>query len=164
MKLNNGRGWESTKQSQGRTYNPEPNPDQSARAMHSVAPQGGRPGRDARAGISSERLNQAQPPTPGSPAQPGAAVLGKNARDRTSGYGGGNLPKRTSGLAGQVDVGGTPTASTQAQFQTSQANLNSAQARQTPATGALQSSQRAPPQQQEQSSSWVKKLFACCGM
>jgi casein kinase 1 len=118
-----------------------------------------------RAGISADRLNAAQPPPPGSPAKPGVAAMGKSARDRTSGAAGGNLPKRGSGLAGQLDMN-TPPASTQAQFQNSNANLVNQQARTSPATGALQSNQGRPSQQQEQQNQgFMQKVMKvlCCG-
>jgi casein kinase 1 len=91
--------------------------------------------------------------------------MGKSARDRTSAGGGGVLPKRSSGLAGQLDVV-TPAASTQAQFQNSSANLAGNQARQSAAAGALQSHQGKPqPQQQEPQPTFFQKIMnaLCCG-
>lgn len=169
MKLNGGHGWEAVKNhpSNLHLHNVNPPADASARALHGNSAirgqEGQRPSRD-RAAISTDRLNAAQPPPPGSPAKPGVAALGKSARDRTSGAAGGNLPKRGSGLAGQLDVN-TPPASTQAQFQNSNANLVGQQPRTSPATGALQSSQgRAPPQQEAHPGFFQKIAKAlCCG-
>jgi casein kinase 1 len=167
MKLNGGRGWDAVKAhpSAHHLHNPNAPPDSSARAMHGTAGVRGtdaRPSRD-RAAISADRLNAAQPPPPGSPVKPGVAALGKSARDRTSAAGGGNLPKRSSGLAaGQMDMV-TPTASTQAQFQTSNANLVASQQRPSPAAGALQNNQGRP--QQEPQPGFFQKLMKvfCCG-
>lgn len=114
MKLNGGRGWEAVKQhpSQHHLHQPSAIPNVSNQALH-----GGQQGRGAtRAGVTADRLNAAQPPPP-SPAKPG---VGKS-RDRPNAAGG--VPvKRQSGAAGGLDVA-TPTASTQAQFQNSNANL-----------------------------------------
>jgi casein kinase 1 len=159
MKLNGGRGWEAVKShpSAHHLHNPNAPQDASARALHGAAGArgDGRPSRGA--AVSQDRLNAAQPPTPGSPAKPGAAAVGKHPRDRTSA--GNNLPKRSSALAsGQME---TPTASTQAQFQSSNANLTSS--RPSPAAGALQSNQR--PQQQEPQQGFMAKIMKtlCCG-
>ncbi|RMZ87113.1 hypothetical protein DV736_g5661, partial [Chaetothyriales sp. CBS 134916] len=138
MKLNGGRGWEAVKShpSQHPLHNAIAPADSSQRALHgTTGVRDGRPSRD-RAVISADRLNAAQPSTPVSPAKPGAAALGKNPRDRTSAAGN-NLPKRSSGLAGQLDAN-TPTASTQAQFQNSNANLAQIEClRDGPAGGSL---------------------------
>ncbi|KAL9108635.1 MAG: hypothetical protein Q9227_006581 [Pyrenula ochraceoflavens] len=120
MKLNGGRGWEAVKAhpSQHHLHQPNAAPNSSARELH------GQPRGDPRrgAGVTADRLNAAQPPPP-SPGKPG--VVGKTSRDRQNAPGSG-LPvnKRSSGLAGgqALDVV-TPTASTQAQFQNSNANL-----------------------------------------
>lgn len=161
MKLNGGRGWEAAKQSSRLLHNPEPNPNPSAQAVNNVPPQGGR-SRDPRgtAEISKERLNAAHPPTPGSPAQPNPAA--QKHRERTSGYGGN---KRTSGLAGPNELGGTPTASTQAAFRSSDGNLVGNHHKSSQAHNAMQTTPKPSQQQQpqEQSTSWVKKMFACCG-
>ena len=170
MKLNGGRGWEAVKahSSAHHLHNTNPPADASARALHGApgVRTETRPSRE-RAAISAERLNAAQPPPPGSPVKPGAAALGKNARDRSSVPGGGNLPKRSSGLAGQMDVV-TPAASTQAQFQNSNANLVGQTSRPSPATGALQGSQGRMQQSQHQDPepSVFQKLMKalCCGM
>lgn len=169
MKLNGGRGWEAVKNhpSNLHLHNVNPPANESARALHGNSAvrgqEGTRPSRD-RAAIPTDRLNAAQPPPPGSPAKPGVAALGKSARDRTSGAAGGNLPKRGSGLAGQLDMN-TPPASTQAQFQNSNANLVAGQQRTSPATGALQNSQGRPTPQQDQQPGFFQKLAKvfCCG-
>ena len=172
MKLNGGRGWEAIKAHPSAHHlgNVNAPADASARALHGASAirgnDGNRPSRE-RAGISADRLNAAQPPPPGtSPAKPGMAAMGKNARDRTSAAGGGmNLPKRSSGLAGQQDM--TPTASMQAQHQNSNANLVSGSSRPSPAAGALQNNQGRTQQhqQQEEKPSFVQKIMKalCCG-
>ncbi|EHY55648.1 Palmitoylated plasma membrane-bound casein kinase, variant 2 [Exophiala dermatitidis] len=170
MKLNGGRGWEAMKAhpSAHALHNINGPPDASARALHGASAvrgqEGQRPSRE-RGAISSDRLNAAQPPPPGSPAKPGVAAMGKNARDRTNGVAGGNLPKRSSQLAGQLDMN-TPPASTQAQFQNSNANLVGQQPKISPATGALQNNQGRPNQQQEQHPGFFQKMMKvlCCGM
>lgn len=171
MKLNGGRGWEALKAhpSAHHLHNLNPQADASNRALHGVpgvrGAEAGRPSRD-RGPISADRLNAAQPPPPGSPSKPGVAALGKAARDRTSGAAGGNLPKRSSGLAGQIDIH-TPTASSQAQFQNSNANLvGGPLPRASPAAGALQNNQARTPQQPEPQPSFFQKLMKalCCGM
>jgi casein kinase 1 len=59
----------------------------------------------------------------------------------------------------------TPPASTQAQFQNSNANLVNQQARTSPATGALQNSQSRPAQQEQQQQGFFQKMMKalCCG-
>jgi casein kinase 1 len=169
MKLNGGRGWEAVKSHPSAHHLHAANapPEASARALRDAPGVRGADGRsprpDARGAISADRLNAAQPPPPGSPAKPGVAALGKSARDRTSAGGGGALPKRSSGLAGQMDVA-IPSASAQAQFQNSNANLAGNQTRPSPAAGALQSNQR-PQQQQEPQPSFMQKIMNafCCG-
>ena len=171
MKLNGGRGWEAVKSHPSAHHlghQANVPPEASARALRDAPGARGSDGRpirpDARAAISADRLNAAQPPPPGSPAKPGVAAMGKSARDRTSAGGGGALPKRSSGLAGQLDVV-TPAASTQAQFQNSNANLTANQTRQSAAAGALQSHQGRPQQQQEPQPTFFQKLknALCCG-
>ena len=68
-------------------------------------------------GVTAARLNAAQPPPP-SPAKPG---VGKT-RERLGASGAAPL-KRQSGAVGALNDIATPTASTQAQFQNSNANL-----------------------------------------
>ncbi|KAI1913901.1 Palmitoylated plasma membrane-bound casein kinase [Ophidiomyces ophidiicola] len=115
MKLNGGRGWEASKSypSQHHLHTGNALPNSSAREIHGAsAARGPHP---QRPGITADRLNAAQPPPP-SPAKPGA---GKQARERPSASG---VPqvKRQNGAAGAFDTTG---ASTQAQFQNSNANL-----------------------------------------
>jgi casein kinase 1 len=171
MKLNGGRGWES-KSSAAANHHHGVNvaPEASNRALvgaPGVRGVDGRPSKsDARGAISADRLNAAQPPPPGSPAKPGQAALGKTPRDRGNVSGAGaNLPKRSSGLAGQLNAA-TPSASMQAQMQTSNLDLASPN-RPSPATGALQSSQARLPngQQQEPQPTFFQKLMKalCCG-
>jgi hypothetical protein len=171
MKLNGGRGWES-KSSSAANHHHGANvaPEASNRALvgaPGVRGADGRPSKsDVRAAISADRLNAAQPPPPGSPAKPGQAALGKTSRDRgnVSGAGATNLPKRSSGLVAQINA--TPSASMQAQIQTSNLDLASP-ARPSPAAGALQSSQgrAANGLQQEQHPTFMQKLMKtlCCG-
>jgi casein kinase 1 len=172
MKLNGGRGWEVIKSHPSAHHlghQANAPPEASARALRDAPGARGSDGRpmrpDARGAISADRLNAAQPPPPGSPAKPGVAAMGKNARDRTSAGGGGALPKRSSGLAGQLDVV-TPAASTQAQFQNSNANLAANHTKQSAAAGALQGHQGRPQQQQQEpQQTFVQKLMnaLCCG-
>ncbi|EEA27828.1 Palmitoylated plasma membrane-bound casein kinase [Talaromyces marneffei ATCC 18224] len=110
MKLNNGRGWEyKPYASQHHPHAGGQMQNASARDLHSTQAR-----QPARPGITADRLNAAQPPPP-SPAKPG---VGKT-RDRQSGSGG-LQGKRQSALGQEIS---TPTASTQAQFQNSNANL-----------------------------------------
>ena len=162
MKLNGGRGWEAVKAhpSAHHLHNPNPPPEASARALHNAPgtrDQAGRPSRE-RAAISSDRLNAAQPPPPGTPAKPGVAALSKNQINRTSA---GGIPKRTSGLQNQVDVN---SPSTSQQLGGSNANLGPSQSRQSPAAANLQSNQGRPQQQQEQQPTFMQKLMKalCC--
>jgi len=165
MKLNNGRGWEAMKAhpSALHLHNPNAPAEASARATHNapgVRSPDVRPSRD-RAGISTERLNAAQPPPPGSPAKPGVAALSKNPVNRTSA---GGIPKRSSGLQNQVDMD-TPATSSQ-QYKSSNANLTQGQSRTSPAAGALQSNQgRSQGQsEQQQQPGFMQKVMKvlCC--
>jgi casein kinase 1 len=172
MKLNGGRGWESKSSATGNHHHGiNAAPDASNRALVGVPGARGLDGRpsksDARAAISADRLNAAQPPPPGTPAKPGQAALGKTSRDRGNVSGAGaNLPKRSSGLAAQLNAN-TPSASMQAQMQTSNLDLVSP-SRPSPATGALRSSQGGPAvngQAQEAPPTFMQKLtkIFCCG-
>lgn len=167
MKLNGGRGWEAVKHHPSQHHLHANNvPNSSARELHgaSAAAVRGAP----RGTVTADRLNAAQPPPP-SPAKPG--VVGKT-RDRQNVPGG--LPtKRQSGQAGglsqTLDMV-TPTASTQAQFQNSNANLPG-QRLTSPAGQALAGNQqaandrRAGQQQQESQPGFFQKLMKalCCG-
>ena len=154
MKLHGGRGWEAVKAhpSQHHLHQPNAAPNASNRELHGVNAQRGTP----RPGVTADRLNAAQPPPP-SPAKPG---VGKT-RERQSASG---VPqaKRQSGAAGALDVG-TPTASTQAQFQNSSANLP--QHRMSQTNQNLVSSQQQSRGQQEQQPTFMQKLMKalCCG-
>ena len=157
MKLNGGRGWEAVKShaSQQHLHHPNNVPNASARELHGAAGARGpvRPG-----GVTADRLNAAQPPPP-SPAKPGAG----KTRDRPNASGG-PIAKRQSGTAGGLDVV-TPTASTQAQFQNSTANLQGH--RPSPANQALSSQQNQQQNRpnQEQPRSFGQKMMKilCCG-
>lgn len=171
MKLNGGRGWESKGSAANHHHAINAAPEASNRALvgaPGVRGADGRPSKsDTRGAISADRLNAAQPPPPGSPAKPGQAALGKTSRDRgnVSGAGAANLPKRSSGLATQINAT-TPSVSMQAQMQTSNLDLVSP-VRPSPAAGALQSSQgrAANGQQQEPQPTFFQKLMKtlCCG-
>ena len=167
MKLNGGRGWEAVKQhpSQHHLHAANNHPNSSARELHGASAAAVRGA--SRPNVTADRLNAAQPPPP-SPAKPG--VAGK-ARDRQNVPGGLPASKRQSGAAGglsqPLDVV-TPTASTQAQFQNSNANL--AAQRPSPANQALVGSQQAGAQrmgqqQQEAPEGIFAKLgrMLCCG-
>ena len=112
MMLNNGKGWEATKHHPQhlQAANAVPNPTQRAIGGGANTPRG--PGTPGAPPMNSGHV------VPQSPAKPGVS---KAPRDR-QGVIGGLPPKRGSAaLGGLNDV--TPTASTQAQFQSSTANL-----------------------------------------
>lgn len=114
MKLNNGKGWEAQKQHPTHLHAPNGMLNPSARVLAGGpdTPRG-----PQTPGIARDRLNAPQPPAP-SPAKPG---VGKT-RERPGASG--VVPqKRQSGAAGGLTEVVTPTASTQAQFQSSTANL-----------------------------------------
>ncbi|TVY91892.1 Casein kinase I-like protein [Lachnellula willkommii] len=115
MKLNNGKGWEAMKQhpSHNMLHHPNAVPGASQRELHGTT----RAGNSTPGGLTTARLNAAQPPPP-SPIKPG---MGKT-RDRPNAQGG-LVPKRSSGAAGGLQDVATPTGSTQAQFQNSSNNL-----------------------------------------
>ncbi|ERF76140.1 Casein kinase I [Endocarpon pusillum Z07020] len=171
MKLNGGRGWESKSSGAGNHHHAvNAAPEASNRALvgaPGVRGVDGRPSKsDVRGAISADRLNAAQPPPPGSPAKPGQAALGKTSRDRGNVSGAGaNLPKRSSGLAVQINAT-TPSTSMQAQMQTSNLDLASP-SRPSPAAGALQNSQgrAVNGQQQEAQPTFFQKFMKtlCCG-
>lgn len=145
MKLNGGRGWEMKSSVSNHHHPANAAPDASNRALvgaPGVRGADGRPSKsDIRGAISPDRLNAAQPPTPGSPAKPGQAAMVKSPRDRGNVSGGATaLPKRTSGLAGAINVTATSTTSMQAQLKSSNVDLSS-QPRASPGLGALNSSQ-----------------------
>lgn len=157
MKLNGGKGWENMKQ----------HPSQLLHAANAVPnaastrPLGGGADtpRGPQSGLTPARLNAAQPLPPG-PAKPGVGKM----RDRP-GVSGGALPKRQSGVAGGLADVGTPTASTQAQFVSSTANLPQRMSQLNPAM-----SQQTPTQQNsrqqgtEQPPTTLQKIMKvlCC--
>lgn len=148
MKLNNGRGWEHHKSYSQHHLQHNQFPNSSARELHAVQLRSGQ-----RPGVTADRLNAAQPPPP-SPAKPGAG----RTRERPN-VSGGMPPKRQSG---GLDAA-TPAASTQAQFQNSNANL--------PHTGLGGSaannerSQGAPAAHSQPQPSFGQKMMKalCCG-
>ena len=159
MKLNNGKGWEALKHhpSQHLHAANQP-PNSSARALGGGTDTPKGPGTP---GVNALRLNAAQP-LPPSPAKPG---VGKT-RERP-GVSGAGLPKRQSGAAGGLtaDVA-TPTASTQAQFQSSTAHLpNNRMSTANPginqATNGIQNTRRTADQKPTIMQKILKVL--CCG-
>lgn len=157
MKLNGGKGWENMKQ----------HPSQLLHAANAVPnaastrPLGGGADtpRGPQSGLTPARLNAAQPLPPG-PAKPGVGKM----RDRP-GVSGGALLKRQSGVAGGLTDVGTPTASTQAHFASSTANLpqrmsqlNPAMSQQTP----TQQNTRQPATEQEPTTLQKIMKILCC--
>lgn len=166
MKLNGGRGWESKSSSAANHHHAiAPPPEASNRALIGVPGTRGADGRpskstDARGAIPADRLNQPQPPPPGSPAKPGQV-----SRDRGNVSGAGAQPKRSSGLVAQMNAT-TPSASMNVQMPNSNLDLASP-VRPSLATGALQNSQvrGANGQQPEPQPTFVQKMMKalCCG-
>jgi casein kinase 1 len=152
MKLNNGRGWEYKAYSSGHHgHGAGQVPNSSARELH------GAPARTPqRPGITADRLNATQPPPP-SPVKPGPG----KTRDRGN-VPGGQLPKRQNGPNGGVE-NLTPAASTQAQFQNSNANLPRHTSPGNPVVGHPQIS--ALDGSNEPQPSGIQKFFLalCCG-
>ncbi|KAL8656846.1 MAG: hypothetical protein Q9226_002518 [Calogaya cf. arnoldii] len=157
MKLNGGKGWENMKQ----------HPSQLLHAANAVPnaastrPLGGGADtpRGPQSGLTPARLNAAQPLPPG-PAKPGVGKL----RDRP-GVSGGALPKRQSGVAGGLTDVGTTSASNQAQFTSSTANLpqrmsqlNPAMSQQTP---TQQNSRQQPAEQEPTTLQRIMKILCC---
>lgn len=152
MKLNNGRGWEyksySSQQHHGNAV-----PNSSARDLHGAPVRG-----TQRPGVTADRLNAAQPPPP-SPAKPGAG----KTRERPS-VSGAPQAKRQSGPAGGLEAT-TPTASTQAQFQNSNANLPGRLGSPGNQAASPQQPQAAPANNEPQPTFFQKIMKAlCCGM
>lgn len=117
MKLNNGKGWEAMKQHPSHhLHAANAVPNSSARAL------GGGPdtarGGPPTPGVTAARLNAAQPPPP-SPAKVG---VGKT-RERLGASGAAQLKRQSGAVVGGLSDIATPTASTQAQFQSSTAHL-----------------------------------------
>jgi casein kinase 1 len=114
MKINNGKGWEAMKQHPSQLLQAHHQPQNaSQRALGGGAETPRGPGTP---GITSQRLNAPHPPAP-NPTKPGVGKI----REQRDGRGPTPL-KRQSAAGGLQDIT-TPTASTQAQFQTSNANL-----------------------------------------
>jgi len=156
MKLNNGKGWEAMKQhpSQHHLHAANAVPNSSARALAGDNTQRG----PTTPGLTHTRLNAAQPPPP-SPAKPG---VGKTReRPNASGV---QPQKRQSGVAGGLADVVTPTASTQAQFQTSTANLPQRMTQANPAI-AQQPAMQTSRQASEPKLTVVQKIMKvlCCG-
>jgi casein kinase 1 len=159
MKLNNGKGWEAMKQhpSQHHLHAANAVPNSSARALGGGmdTPRGTKV-----PGVTADRLNAAQPPPP-SPAKPG---VGKT-RDRLGASGAVPI-KRQSGAAGGLTDVVTPTASTQAQFQSSTANLGNRMSTVNQGLSPQVAAQPMPRQQtSEQKPTFFQKLMKtlCCG-
>ncbi|MCJ1375217.1 casein kinase I [Loxospora ochrophaea] len=156
MKLNNGKGWEAMKQhpSQQHLHAANAMPNASARALPGDTPRG------PQTPITAARLNGPQPPPP-HPAKPG---VGKT-RDRPGATGATQL-KRQSGAAGGLTDIVTPTASTQAQFQSSTANLPHRMSQATPGMSPQAvTHQTSKPQNSEPQPSAFQKFMKilCCG-
>ena len=158
MKLNNGKGWEAMKQHPSQhLHAANAVPNASARALGGGADTPRGPGTPA---VTAARLNAAQP-LPPSPAKPGAG----KTRDRP-GASGSALPKRQSGAAGGLTDMGTPTASAQAQFQSSTANLPQRMSQLNPNSNQQATSQQNARQQNaEPEPSTFQKILKtlCCG-
>ncbi|KAJ5670304.1 Casein kinase I [Penicillium maclennaniae] len=145
MKLNNGRGWDYKSYSSGREL---PHQTSTGRDLH-----GSQLRSSQRPGVTADRLNAAQPPPP-SPAKAGAG----KTRDRPSGSGG-MPPKRQSGGLEAT----TPTASTQAQFQNSNAHLPGRMG--SPGNPAMSSQQVGGQASNEPQPTFAQKVMKalCCG-
>lgn len=156
MKLNNGKGWEAMKHNPSQYLTAAHHaPNSSAKAL---APGQGTQRGPPTPGINNERLNAPQPPPP----SPGKPVVGKT-RERLGGSAGAP-PKRQSGVGGPGDAA-TPTVSTQAQFQTSTANLPHRMSQGPGATLGQQATQQSARQQMsEQKPTAMQKLAKvfCC--
>lgn len=159
MKLNNGKGWEAIKHHPSQhLHAANAVPNASARALGGGADTARGPGTP---NINNLRLNAAQP-LPPSPAKPG---MGNKPRDRP-GASGAALPKRQSGAVGGLTDIVTPTASTQAQFQSSTANLPNRMSTANPGLNQTANTQQGsrPANKEPQSSTAQKFMKAlCCG-
>ncbi|GMF78795.1 unnamed protein product [Aspergillus oryzae] len=148
MKLNNGRGWEYKSYSSQQHLHNNALPNSSARELHAQQLRSSQ-----RPGVTADRLNAAQPPPP-SPAKPGAG----KTRERQN-VQGGMPPKRQSG-----GMETTPTVSTQAQFQNSNANIPG---RMGSPANPTKNSQQGPGAQgiNEPQPTFVQKVMKalCCG-
>lgn len=147
MKLNNGRGWEYKSYSSQQHLHNNALPNSSARELHAQQLRNSQ-----RPGVTADRLNAAQPPPP-SPAKAGAG----KTRERQNVSSG--MPKRQSG---GMDT--TPTASTQAQFQNSNANIPGRMGSPANVTKASQQAQGAQGATEPQPTFVQKVMKAlCCG-
>lgn len=158
MKLNNGKGWEAMKHHPSQHLH-APNAPQnvSARALGGGAETPRGPATPA--GVSALRLNGGAQPLPPTPVKP----VGSKTRDRL-GASGAALPKRQSGVAGGLNDVVTPTASTQAQFPNSTANLPHRMSQANPGTNQASTAQQGSRQQnaEQQPSAMQKFLKAIC--
>jgi len=136
MKLNNGKGWEQLHRGHASHGYAQASPNHATTTgeLRHLQPA---QVRQPQQGLTVGRLNAPPPPPPSSPGKP----MGKSRGDRSNAPGA--LPKRPSAPAGgqlQPGAPATPTASTQAQFQSSATNL--------PPTARGHSPQMMNPQQQ----------------
>ena len=153
MKLNNGKGWENMKQHPSQLLHA---PNAVPAASKQVLGGGADTPRGAQSGITPDRLNRPQPLPPG---------IGKPGPAKRAGASAAGLPKRQSAAGGLADVG-TPTASTQAQFQNSTVNLGQQRMSQLNAGTSQQTpiQQNSRPQVPEQQPSVLQKIMKvlCC--
>lgn len=181
MKLNGGRGWEMKSPVSNLHHGLNPPAEASNRALVGTSGVRGADGRpsnmESRGAISPDRLNAAQPPTPGShPLSPNAgsgakrmqAGIAKSPRERgnVSGAGAKHLPKRSSALTGQMNAPTTPSDSMQPQVKNSNLDVTSTARQQGQVNGGLHSEQGTPVngQRPEPQPSFIKKLMRalCC--
>lgn len=150
MKLNNGRGWEAmSKHPSSHGYNHGQHATTAGELRHQSIGQS----RGQQQQLTAGRLNAPQP-LPPSPAM----QMGKK-RERQNAPGVQPL-KRPSGPAGAPQVG-TPTTSTQAQFQAPQTGAQGRQSQGGAAQNLQQGQQRG---QEPKKSAWQKITAAlCCG-
>jgi casein kinase 1 len=121
MKLNNGKGWEATKQHSSAHLMHQANHQQGASNRELHGTNRGQ-GQSTGGHLTAARLNAAQPPPPSPATKPG---MGKPRDGQRSGPGGlAPHQKRTSAVGGGLDDHrATPAGSTAAQFQNSNNNL-----------------------------------------
>lgn len=154
MKINNGKGWEHMKQHPSQhLHAPNAVPQASKIALGGGADSGRR---GPQPGLPPDRLNAPQPLAPG-PPKPG---VGKRERPAAT------QPKRQSGIAGGLGEVGTPTASTQAQYVGSTANLGTQRMSQVnPGLGQqtpIQQTSRQPPADQQPTALQTVMKILCC--
>ncbi|KAL9578873.1 MAG: hypothetical protein Q9212_005445 [Teloschistes hypoglaucus] len=154
MKINNGKGWEHMKQHPSQhLHAPNAVPQASKIALGGGADSGRR---GPQPGLPPDRLNAPQPLAPG-PPKPG---VGKRERPSAA------QPKRQSAIAGGLGDVGTPTASTQAQYVGSTANLGTQRMSQvnpglTQQTPIQQTSRQPPMEQQPTTLQKIMKVLCC---